>query len=81
MQIQRKNSGKGAERGLCENRWDALRSSMIRCEEDRKAAHSERREAQQGTKCWRCGEVGHCLWACPKKVAHPEKGEALLRQN
>ena len=38
--------------------------------------YSGRREAQQGVKCWGCGEVGHCLWTCPRKAAHPQKGEA-----
>jgi len=46
------------------------------CEEDRKVAHSEKREVQQGVRCWGCEELGHCLWACPRKVAHPRKGEA-----
>ena len=45
------------------------------CDEEREAACSVRREAQQGVKCWRCGEVGHCLWTCPRKAVHPQKGE------
>ena len=48
----------------------------MRCEEERKAARSIRREAQQVVKCWGCREVGHCLWTCPTKAAHPPKGEA-----
>jgi len=31
---------------------------------------------QQERRCWGCSEVGHCLWACLKKVAYPVKGEA-----
>ena len=45
-------------------------------EEDRHAAHSAKRKAQQERRCWGCGEEGHCLWACPKKAAHPGKGKA-----
>ena len=60
--------------GLQENRWELLKCRVMACEEERKAACSERREAQQAMKCWGCGEAGHCLWTCPTKVA-------LLRQN
>ena len=49
-------------------------------EEKRRAAHSIRREAEQGVRCWGCGVVGHCLWACPNKVACPKKGEAQQKE-
>jgi len=62
--------------GLQENRWKPLECRVMRCDEERKAAHSMRREVQQGVKCWECGEVGHRLWTCPAKAAHPLKGEA-----
>ena len=69
-----------AERELegesCENRWELLRCRVMRCDKEREAAHSMRREAQQEVKCWGCGEVGHCLWMCPTKAACPPKGEA-----
>ena len=58
-----------------ENRWEPLRCRVMMCDEEREAACSVRREAQQGVKCWRCGEVGHCLWTCPRKAVHPQKGE------
>ena len=61
--------------GSQENRWEPLRCRVIACEKERKAAHSIKREAQQLVKCWGCGEVGHCLWTCPKKMACPEQGE------
>jgi len=48
----------------------------MRCDEEREAACSIRREAQQEVKCWGCGKVGHCLWTCPARVAHPPRGEA-----
>jgi len=48
----------------------------MRCDEEREVACSVRREAQQRVKCWGCGEIGHRLWTCPTKVAHPLKGEA-----
>ena len=38
------------------------------------------KEAQQGVKCWGYGEVGHCLWTCPRKAARPPKGEAQQRK-
>ena len=60
--------------GLCENWWNTLRSKVMECEEDRKIAHSLRREVQQEMKCWGCGKVGHCLWACSNKVACPTRG-------
>ena len=47
----------------------------MRCDEEREAAHSMRREAQQGVKCWGCGEVGHRLWTCPTKAVRPPKRE------
>ena len=48
----------------------------MRCEEERKAVRSERREVQQIVRCWGCGEVGHCLWTCLTKAVCPPKGEA-----
>jgi len=48
----------------------------MRCEEEREAARSIGREAQQVVKCWEYGEVGHHLWTCPTKAARPPKGEA-----
>ena len=62
--------------GSQENRWEPLECRVMRCDEEREAAHSTRREAQQGIKCWGCGEMEHRLWTCPKKVARPPKGEA-----
>jgi len=67
-------------RGWHENRWEPLRCRMMSCEENREVACSEKREAQQGTKCWRCGEVGHCLWECPNKVVCPARGEVQQRK-
>jgi len=32
-------------------------------------------KAQQEQRCWGCGKVGHCLWACPKKAVHPVQGK------
>ena len=37
--------------GLCENRWELLRCRVMRCDEEREAAHSMRREAQRGVEC------------------------------
>ena len=62
--------------GLQENRWKPLECRVIRCDEEREAMRSVRREAQQGVKCWGCGEVGHRLWTCPAKAECPPKGEA-----
>jgi len=62
--------------GLEENRWEPLRCRVMRYDEERETARSVGREAQQGVKCWGCGEVGHCLWTCPRKAARPQKGEA-----
>jgi len=59
-----------------ENRWEPLRYRVMMCDEEREAAHSVRREAQQGMKCWGCREVGHRLWTCPRKAARPHKGKA-----
>ena len=62
--------------GSDENRWKPLECRVMRCDEEREAARSVREEAQQGVKCWGCGEVGHHLWTCPRKAAHPHRGEA-----
>jgi len=62
--------------GLQENRWKPLECRVMRCNEERGAAHSIRREVQQGVKCWGGGEMGHRLWTCPAKVVRPPKGEA-----
>jgi len=59
-----------------ENRWKPLECRVMRCDEEREAARSMRREAQQGIRCWGCGEKGHRLWTCPKKAVRPYKGEA-----
>jgi len=68
---------KREQRGeLQKNRWKPLECRVMRYDEEREAAHSMRREAQQGVKCWGCGEVGHYLWTCPKKAACPCRGEA-----
>jgi len=40
------------------------------------AAHPTKGNLQQERKCWGCGDVGHCLWACPKKETCLEKGDA-----
>jgi len=66
--------------GLQENRWELLKCRVMACEEERKVGCSMKREAQQLVKCWGCGEVGHCLWTCPKKVACPEQGRAQQRK-
>jgi len=55
--------------GLYRNRWNTLRTRVMGCEEDRKKVRSIRGEAQQGVRCWGCGKLGHCLWACPSRVA------------
>jgi len=47
---------------------------------DKKTVRSIRREVQQGVKCWECEEEEHYLWACPKKVVHPKKGEAQHKE-
>jgi len=52
---------KEQRRGSQENRWEPLRCRVMRCDEEKEAARSVRREAQQGVKCWGCGEVGHRL--------------------
>ena len=62
------------------NKWEALRTRVMACEEDRHAAHSARRGVQQERKCWGCGEAGHCLWVCPKKAAHPTRGKAQQKE-
>ena len=62
--------------GSDENRWKPLECRVMKCNEEREAARSVRKEAQQGVKCWGCGEIGHCLWTCPTKAARPLKGEA-----
>ena len=62
--------------GSYKNRWKTLECRVMRCDEEREVARSMRREAQRGVKCWGCGKVGHHLWMCPKKAAHPHKGEA-----
>ena len=72
-EIEAKREWRG---GLQENRWKMLECKVIRCDEEREVTHSIRREAQQGIKCWGCGEVGHRLWTFPKKAAHPHRGEA-----
>jgi len=41
--------------------WQPLRCRVIAYEEERKVACSERREAQQGVKCWGYGEEGYHL--------------------
>jgi len=40
------------------------------------AAHPIKGNVQQEKKCWGCGEVGHCLWGCLKKVVCLLKGNA-----
>jgi len=40
---------------LQENRWELLRCRVMRCDEEREAAYSMRREAQRGVECWGCG--------------------------
>ena len=62
--------------GSCKNRWKPLKCKVMRCNEEREAVRSMRREVQQEVKCWGCGEVGHYLWTCPTKAACPPKGEA-----
>jgi len=59
-----------------ENKWKVLRTRVMAEEEDRHAVCSAKRKAQQERRCWGYGEEGHCLWACPKKAAHPGKGKA-----
>jgi len=44
-----------------ENKWEALRTRVMACEEDRHVAYSTRRGVQQGRKCWGYRKEGHCL--------------------
>ena len=62
--------------GSAENKWKQLECRVTRYNKEREAVRSMRREVQQQVKCWGCGEVGHHLWTCPTKAAHPPKGEA-----
>jgi len=54
MEIEKERELRG---GSYENRWEPLRCRVMRCDEEREAAHSTRREAQQEVKCWGCGDV------------------------
>jgi len=56
------------------NRWQALRSHVMRCGV-KSMACPIKGNAQQERRCWEYSEVGHCLWTCPKKAARPVKGE------
>jgi len=62
--------------GSDENRWKPLECRVMRCDEEREAVRSVRKEVQQGVKCWRCGDTGHRLWICPMKAARPLEGKA-----
>jgi len=66
--------------GSDENRWEQLKCRVMACEEERKAACSVRREAQQLVRCWGCEEEGHHLWMCSKKAARPEQEKAQQRK-
>ena len=66
--------------GLAENRWKPLECRVMSCDEERKAACSMKREAQQQVECWGCGEMGHRLWTCPRKAVCPPKGEVQQRK-
>jgi len=77
MEIEAERKLRG---GLCENRWKPLKCRMMACDEERMAVRSIKREAQQLVRYWECGEEGHCLWTCPKKVACPEQGKAQQRK-
>ena len=61
--------------GSGENRWEPLRCRVMRCDEEREAACSIKRKAQQEVRCWGCGEAEHRLWMCPTKVACPAEGK------
>jgi len=41
--------------------------------------HPTKGNVQQQRKCWGCGDVGHCLWACPKKAVCPLEGKVQQR--
>ena len=62
-------------RGENKNRWEVLRSRVIRCGVEH-VAYPIKGNAQQEKKCWGCGEVEHCLWTCSKKAARLLKGNA-----
>jgi len=62
--------------GWFKNWWEPLRCRVMAYKKERMAACSTRREVQQQMKCWGCGEVGHCMWTCPRRVVHPAQGEA-----
>ena len=47
--------------GSDENKWKLLKCRVMACDEERKAACSIRREAQQLVRCWGCREEGHRL--------------------
>ena len=49
-----------------------MRSCVMKCGVEH-AVHPTKGNAQQ-RRCWGCGEVGHCLWACPKKAVHLREG-------
>ena len=59
--------------GQNKNRWEVLRSRVMRCGVEH-VVRPIKGNAQQERKCWGCGDVAHCLWACPKKAVHLGKG-------
>ena len=73
-------SARQGSREVNENKWEALRTRVMACKEDRHAAHAARGGVQQKRRCWGCGEAGHYLWVCPKKAAHPTRGKAQQKE-
>jgi len=62
------------------DRWEALKSCVmsygVEC-----VACPIQGEAQQYTRrCYRCGEAGHYIQWCPRKAAHPKRGNVQQKE-
>jgi len=62
------------------NRWEALKSRVMSCGVERAACPIKGEAQQYIRRCYGCGEAGHYVQRCPRKAAHPKRGNVQQRE-
>ena len=71
---------RGAQDDENKNRWEALRSCVMSCGIEQVARPIKGEAQQYIRRCYGCGEAGHYIQWCPRKVAYPTRENPQQRE-